>query len=474
MSGKILWKFLGAFIFISLIAVFLLDFIVTLKLQDHFEDRIVDELRNNAMMVAEIIHDDLQSDHLSDIRRQVADLAGKLDMRITVVDRQGNVLGDSAEDYAKMENHAGRFEIAEAMDSGFGQSTRPSETLGYPMKYVAVRVDGADDPLGVVRFALPLSQLRLEKQLVYRIILVSAAISILISFGVAYWVSRSITSPIRRIQRAAEQIACGQFGATVRVSSRDELGQLARSLNAMSCELQRKVENLNRMHRLRTDFLASVSHELKTPLTLIRGYIETLEGRAIEDRDKARRFVSIIKNHADRLSNIVDDLLQLSELELSESGIRKVPCDLRDAINEVTLGFGHALEQKKHDLKVRAEGSDFKISGDPGKIEQLLVNLIDNAIKYTEPGGAIEIRLTEGDERTTIRVRDNGIGISPAHIDRVFERFYRVDKARSRELGGTGLGLGIAKHIVLAHGGEIRIDSTPGHGTEVVVVLPKS
>jgi len=237
--------------------------------------------------------------------------------------------------------------------------------------------------------------------------------------------------------------------------------------------LRQKIEKLSRMDRIKTDFVANVSHELKTPLTLIKGYIETLEGKAIEDRDKARKFVSIIRRHVDRLGNIIDDLLQLSELEASRDCITRIECDLRATIDEVILGFGRAVDEKRQTLSVSADGDNFKVNADADRIEQVFVNLVDNAVKYTQEGGKIDVSLADHGDTVTVVVRDNGIGIAAEHTGRVFERFYRVDKARSHELGGTGLGLGIAKHIVLAHKGTIQIESEPGRGTGVIVTLPK-
>jgi signal transduction histidine kinase len=229
---------------------------------------------------------------------------------------------------------------------------------------------------------------------------------------------------------------------------------------------------LKQLDKVRTDFVANVSHELKTPLTSIRGFVETLEDGAINDRDNARRFLAIIKKHTERLGNIIDDLLRLSELE-SGGGIEMAEFDLNGLIGEVVMGFGHALSAKQQNLTVAHTTDDFIIRGDRDKLEQVFVNLIDNAIKYTKQGGRIEIRLAEAEGLVTVTVEDNGIGIPKDDVERVFERFYRVDKARSREVGGTGLGLSIAKHIVLAHNGNIGVESEVGKGTRIVVKLPK-
>jgi len=472
-NKRIIWKFFGAFVFLTLIAVFVLNFFVGLKLRDHFEQKITRELRSNAILVGDILTEDLLRGGTEAIQDKVRALAGKLDLRITVVDEFGLVLGDSEEDPVSMENHADRVEIARALKAGFGQSTHFSDTLGYNMKYVAVHIGDDGETLGVVRFALPLSEVQLQIRVIHRVVLLGAIVTIIIALTIAYYVSRSITSPIRRMQRAAERIARGDFDSRVEIKSKDELGQLAKSLNAMADVLQQQIEDLKKMDIVRTDFVANVSHELKTPLTLIKGYIETLEGRALDDKEKSRKFIVIIKENADRLENIINDLLSLSEMELSRDCLNKAQFDLKGLIDDIALGFGHSLEAKGITFNVDVQGEDFTIEADSDRIEHVFVNLIDNAIKYTEGGGRIDISIREDAEGATVIVEDNGIGIPPEHIDRVFERFYRVDKARSRQLGGTGLGLGIAKHIVAAHNGKIRIESQPGKGTKLFVTLPR-
>ncbi len=473
MKSRIVLKFFGAFAVLTLIVVFVLNFFVSLRLSDHFEQKISAELKSNAILVADILEKDLVEGKFENIQRKTGLLADKLDLRITVVDSQGRVLGDSEKEPSSMGNHSDRLEIIEAIENGFGQSTHFSDTLNYNMKYVAVRVGRDDRILGVVRFALPLSQIQLEIRIIYRVVMIGAIAAVIIALIAAYFVSRSITLPIRQMRETAQQIAKGEFGRRVRIKSKDELGELAESLNTMADELQQKMENLRRLDRMRTDFVANVSHELKTPLTLIKGYIETLEDRAMDDKKTATKFISIIKEHADRLGHIVNDLLSLSELELSDDSVHKSEFDLKKLIDEVSLGFGHALAEKKQKLNVSSKGSDFRIKADLGKIEQIFVNLIDNAVKYTKDSGRIEISLCEQDQTIYVTVQDNGIGILKEHRDRVFERFYRVDKARSRELGGTGLGLSIVKHIVLAHNGKIHIESQVNNGTKVSVTLPK-
>ena len=474
MKNRIVLKFFGALAALILIVVFVLNFFVSLRLSDHFEQKISAELKSNAVLVGDILETDFIEGRFEEIQQKTRRLADKLDLRITVVEKAGRVLGDSEKEPSLMENHSDRLEIIEAIENGFGQSTRFSDTLNYNMKYVAVRVGRDDRILGVIRFALPLSQVQLEIRIIYRVVLFGAFAAVVIALFVAYFVSRSITFPIRQMIQTARQIAKGDFGRRVRIKSKGELGELAESLNTMADELQQKMENLKRLDRVRTDFVANVSHELKTPLTLIKGYIETLEDRAMDDKKAATKFISIIKEHSGRLGYMIDDLLSLSELELSRDCVNRTELDLKEVVDEISLGFGCALAVKKQSLTVRTQGDDFSIQADRNKIEQVFANLIDNAIKYTKESGRIEISLCEQEQAVCVAVQDNGIGIPKEHRDRVFERFYRVDKARSRELGGTGLGLSIVKHIVLAHNGKIAIESELNKGTTVSVTFPKN
>jgi len=473
MKNRIVLKFFGAFAALILIVVFVLNFFVSFRLSDHFEQKISAELKSNAVLVGDILQTDLIEGRFEDIQRKTRRLADKLDLRITVIEKGGRVLSDSEQKPSLMVNHSDRLEVIEAIKNGFGQSTHFSDTLGINMKYVAVRVDQGDRILGVVRFALPLSRVQPEIRIIYRVVLFGTIAAVIIALIAAYFVSRSITLPIRQVKETAQLIAKGDFGRRVRIKSKGELGELAESLNTMADELQQKMENLKRLDRVRTDFVANVSHELKTPLTLIKGYIETLQNMAIDDKEKSDKFISIIKEHSDRLGYIIDDLLSLSELELSRDCVNRTEFDLKEVIDEISLGFGQALAEKQQSLTVSKQGDDFSIQADRNKIEQVFANLIDNAVKYTKESGLIEILLCDQGQTVCVTVQDNGIGIPKEHRDRVFERFYRVDKARSKELGGTGLGLSIVKHIVLAHKGKIAIESEPNRGTKVSVTFPK-
>lgn len=232
------------------------------------------------------------------------------------------------------------------------------------------------------------------------------------------------------------------------------------------------VTDLRRLERVRRDFVANVSHELKTPLTSIKGYVETLLAGAIADEKNNVRFLRKIETHVARLVELVRDLLSLARIESQEGKVPVAPVAWRPIVEEAVARREEALRRKGLDLAIEAAGETPEVLGDREGMIQILDNLLDNAIKYTPEGGRIGIRIEKEGNRGVLRVADTGSGIPAADLDRIFERFYRVDKARSRELGGTGLGLSIVKHLVQSMGGEVTVESALGAGSRFTVSLP--
>ncbi len=231
------------------------------------------------------------------------------------------------------------------------------------------------------------------------------------------------------------------------------------------------VTELRRLEKVRKDFVANVSHELRTPITAIRGYAETLQSGAIKDPVAAPKMVDIIHRQAERLSELVEDLLELSRLESRQTQLAEKAVDLHEATQR-------ALEAVRPKARVRGTTIEVNLApglivlGDQRAIEQIVLNLVDNAVKYSPPNGRVELSASVRDGHVEFRVKDDGPGIEARHLTRIFERFYRVDKGRSREMGGTGLGLSIVKHLITTMKGEVRCESAPGHGSTFFVELP--
>ena len=233
------------------------------------------------------------------------------------------------------------------------------------------------------------------------------------------------------------------------------------------------VTDIRRLERVRTEFVANVSHELRTPITAIRGYAETLRAGALNDPSVAANMVEIIFRQSERLSQLVEDLLDLSRLEAKERQLAAEPVALLEAANRASEVVRPKANSKGISLDIRVP-ANLKASGDERALEQVLLNLLDNAVKYMASGGTVVVIGREENGECVLEVKDSGVGIEARHLPRIFERFYRIDKGRSREMGGTGLGLSIVKHLVAAMKGQVTVDSKPGAGSTFRVKLPRA
>ncbi|MBI5587772.1 MAG: PAS domain-containing sensor histidine kinase [Deltaproteobacteria bacterium] len=222
---------------------------------------------------------------------------------------------------------------------------------------------------------------------------------------------------------------------------------------------EKKVETIKK------DFVANVSHELRTPLASIKGYSETLLDGGMDDKEILKEFLRVIDRHATRMARLIDDLLTLSRLESHQMTIVSAPVDIGDLVLTTAKGFEKQARDKGITISSELPDKLFRVLGDRDRLEQVVVNLLDNAIKYTPSGGKVSVSAFISDGWVKVDIRDTGIGIPSDDIPRIFERFYRVDKARSRDLGGTGLGLAIVKHIIQVHNGRLQVESTPGKGS---------
>jgi two-component system phosphate regulon sensor histidine kinase PhoR len=270
-------------------------------------------------------------------------------------------------------------------------------------------------------------------------------------------------------------------GAEVKVEMRDEgrrmfqlrvapllIGEETKSRGAIGVFFD--ITRLERLERVRQEFLSNVSHELRTPLTAILAYVETLEDGALEDQENNRRFLSVIRRNASRMHNLIDDILELSAIEAGNVQLEPGDVRLRRLVDDVATALATRAEERGVSI-VNEVGEDVIVTADARRLEQMLTNLMDNAVKFNREGGRVTVS-HERDARERIVVADTGDGIPAEHVERIFERFYRIDRARSRELGGTGLGLAIVKHLARAHGGEVSVRSSVGAGSAFIIELP--
>ena len=301
-----------------------------------------------------------------------------------------------------------------------------------------------------------------------RAVLIGLVISVLLSLVLA----KAMVTPIQGLTRAAERVAAGDFSPKLESDAQDEIGELTRTFNRMSAQLQKTLDDLKKSEAMRREFVANVSHELRTPITSIRSYAETLQDADGLPEATEQEFLGVIVRESDRMTNIVQDLLMLSRFDAGSVAFSfqrfSFEKSLRDVYNAMLL----EAQRHRHRFTLELKTPLPDIVGDTARIEQVLINMVSNAIKYTKDGGVIAITAGQREDVVWVSVRDNGIGIPKEDVPKVFDRFYRVDKARSRESGGTGLGLSIAKEIVAKHSGEIALTSYPGKGTTITVTLP--
>ena len=431
------------------------------------EDSLVEiekSLNSQAIIIRESILPALASGQIVDLQQRILQMTGDIDTRITITSEDGAVLADSQQDPVTMDNHRDRPELLQANESGLGVVTRFSETLSKSMRYMAMPIDDANHQYGFIRVALPLSQIDQRLDRLRNIVMVAASLTAIIALLLGFWIARSFAAPLSRMTNMAQLYSEGDYKQRLEIDRQDEIGELAKTLNLFA-------ETAAQREATRRDFIANASHELKTPVTAIQGITETLLEDASMDDETRQQFLQKVNDQSIRLSQLISDLLALSRLESSGADSFK-NIDLKEIIEDSCKVLQFFAKEKTLSLDVRCPENKVVISGDEESLNQLLINLLDNAIKYTPEGGKVTVQLTTNHEQVIIEVEDNGIGIELAEQKRIFERFYRVDKARSKTLGGTGLGLSIVKHIVIRHQGHIALESAPGQGSLFRVTLP--
>ena len=305
-----------------------------------------------------------------------------------------------------------------------------------------------------------------------RIIVEAMGVGLIISVFLSLLLAKTMIAPIQDLTRAAEKVAGGDFTGKVDNESKDEIGVLTRTFNDMAVQLEDTLSDLKKSEQMRREFVANVSHELRTPITSVKSYAETLEGEPEMPEETRQRFLGVILNESDRMTKIVQDLLTLSRFDAGSIEFSFDYFSFEKSVKDVYNATRMEAQAHGHEFSLELEIPLPKIRGDKARVEQVLMNMVSNAIKYTKDGGRISMTAGWKDSEVWCTVKDNGIGIPQEDAAKVFDRFYRVDKARSRESGGTGLGLSIAHEIVVRHGGRIDLQSRLGKGTRITVWLP--
>lgn len=384
---------------------------------------------------------------------------------VWIIDRNGAVISASA-DHLKHEGD--KLEPKEIQDLRQGKVTireGASHFYNEPVLWVILPVQEKGQVIGGVTLFSPVMGITLTMTKVKNLFIYSAVVSIIFATVIAYFFSRSVSQPLQEMNQVARRVAEGKFDGRVDFQSNDEIGELGQSFNFMAGEIERH-------EKMRREFVANVSHELRSPLTSIQGFIEALMDGKDKTPEARQRYLDIVHRETLRLTGLVNELLDLSRVEAGIVRMKMDELDLVGVIDRVLEKYRPALEVRGLKVIRKLPPAIPEVKGDGDRIQQVMNNLLDNAIRYSEKDGEIVIAVEKTADSVKISVQDHGKGIPADELPYVWDRFYKVDKARSRNVEGTGLGLAIARQIVEQHGGKVEATSVPRHGSTFSFSIP--
>ncbi len=439
-------------VLVAAAATLLTIYLITIVYYDIFSSQVKDDLKVHALLVQTLTKGagpEQDNGKLPQLQEVEEKLAGS-GIRLTLIDSQGQVMHDSEADSGQMENHGSRPEIQEAMQDGEGWAVRTSQTLSRSTFYYAVRLENG----GILRISKDAGSIFSMFRSALPGLLTVFGVMLVLCLVMAHFLTGKLIQPVEKLAENLDGEA-------------DE--NIYEELVPFFSMIQRQHQDIVKNARMRQEFTANVSHELKTPLTSISGYAELIEAGMASEEDVVR-FAHGIRQNANRLLALINDILRLSELDGPGEEAVMEPINLHELADTCVEML--SLSAAKHGVTISIKGTETSIMGDRQMMEELLYNLCDNAIRYNNVGGKVEVLVYSSEHEKILEVRDTGIGIPKEHQKRIFERFYRVDKSRSKSTGGTGLGLAIVKHIVAKHNARMELESEEGRGTVIRVLFP--
>lgn len=430
--------------FISAVGILLTFCLSTVIFYELFKSEVVDELKTYADVIKETQSYDqiLQGEYDPDVD----------DLRITMIKKDGKVFYDSFADVKKMENHANRQEVRQALKHGNGKAIRTSDTMDKSTFYYAVRLDDGN----ILRVAKESRSIWSVFIKVTPAILILIFVILAISKMLSDVLTKSLLLPIEQMSENLDHLED--------ITTYKELMPFINTI-------QEQHKNILMNAKMRQEFTANVSHELKTPLTAISGYSELIQN-GMTNEEETIRFAGEIHKSAKRLLTLINDTIRLSQLDTSEQKVIYEAIDLYKIAEDCVNMLKFSAEN--HGITISIHGTNAYLEGNKEMLEEVVYNLCDNAIRYNNEGGKVDVTVKPVKGKIYLCVEDNGIGISKEHQERIFERFYRVDKSRSKSTGGTGLGLAIVKHIIQQHGAHMELTSEKGKGTKIEIEFSKS
>ena len=462
MIRSIFGRLFISYIIVILLTTVTLGALMSYLVREHVTETKRVEMLAKSQAVATVVGRALNNGRLPDRLEVMGDLLGA---QIWVVDQQGRVLaGDPPPRWGRpLPESSPRID---ALFAGTPQSwVRSGRRQTDPSIIVAVPIPAATPTPAAVFLYTPIIGVNQAIGAIDRLLLLSLLVGTLAATILGFFVSRGLTRPIADISRAAGRFAVGDYGSRTSAAGSDEIGGLGRTFNTMADSLAKVEQN-------RREFLANVSHELKTPVASIQALAEAVADGIATGPEQQRRYLDTIVAESRHIDRLIRDLLDLSQLEAGELAVVPEKLDLAAFLAGETAKYDHLLTEKNLAVRVDAPAGLPAVLADPGRLAQIMTNLISNASRYSPAGEAIDVTVRLQAGKAVVAVSDRGPGIPREDQPYIWDRFYRVDKSRSRSGGGTGLGLAITKRLVQAMGGEVSLASEPGQGTTVTFTLP--
>ena len=431
------------FMWVTVCVIFSMTVLLSCVFYELFKSEVLDDLKTYTL--------ELKGIGLFDDASDIKEMNSFNEFRITVIEKDGTVLYDNRTDIAQLDNHGTRPEVEQAFKAGEGEAIRESATFQKSTFYYAVQLDKGH----VLRVAKEAESVWSIFMKAMPLVGLTTIVMVITTFLIARHLTSTIVAPI-------EQMAIDM--------ERMDSVQTYEELQPFVDTIMNQHEDILKNAQIRQEFTANVSHELKTPLTAISGYAELIENGMATDKDIVR-FSTEIHRNSNRLLTLINDIIHLSELDVVDNAPQKEDIDLYE-IGQTQVDMLQ-INADKYGVDLSIEGKHADIYANKMMMEELVYNLIDNAIRYNQKKGWVKVKVKSDSEKVRLIVEDNGIGISEENQERIFERFFRVDKSHSRQIGGTGLGLAIVKHIVAKHQARIQLESEIDKGTKITVIFPK-
>lgn len=471
MRSKFFWKnFLSFFVVISFTS-FIVSYLLIIQAKQLVEETTMDSLEEKLFLFLPYFEDG-ESWREPEVIEKIYRAARGAKTRLSVLDDNENLMLETdAEEVQSVSGEKRRPELKQAKENPVGIDKRVSENSKLESLFYAKRIETPKGPL-LLRVSVPMQTLEDRLKEIFLALGIGASFGMVLSVLIALILVRRITGPVSEMRRVADAISHGNYAARIRRLPRNELGSLGEAINRLAEAVQANISRREKIEKIRREFSSNISHELKTPLTSIKGYVDTLMEGAIDDKENNVRFLRIINSNVERMVSLVTESLNLATIEANEDITELSPVDWKPIIQEAVNR--HEIRMKDKGIKFQANVPSTKliVNGDRKAMFHILDNLLQNAVSYTPTDGSVTLSVGGNSQFCELAVRDTGIGISNADQSRIFERFFRVDAARSRNEGGTGLGLAIVKHLVIQIQGTIRVESNLNEGSTFTVRLP--